>query len=317
MIAYYTKKEGKLREIDTPELGCWINIMPPFSQEELDEVSRDFEIPLDFLTDSLDIDERSRYDREDNVRHIVLNSPMHNESSLSSSNAFYVTVPIGIILTADHTVTITSFENTILEPFKKDKIRNFDPSDEKMFVLQLLEQNVYAYLNALKKLNLQRNLIEKKLLISTENEHLIELLRIEKSLVYFVNALSVTELLNLKMKRTDFLQLQEDEDKIELFEDIIIDTSQALQMANIYANIQGSTMETYGSIINNNVNAVMQRLTLVTIILAVPTLVASIFGMNVPFYGLENNSHALIYILIGSVLFALLLAWFFRRKRLL
>lgn len=317
MIAYYTKKEGKLREIDTPELGCWINIMPPFSQEELDEVSRDFEIPLDFLTDSLDIDERSRYDREDNVRHIVLNSPMHNESSLSSSNAFYVTVPIGIILTADHTVTITSFENTILEPFKKDKIRNFDPSDEKMFVLQLLEQNVYAYLNALKKLNLQRNLIEKKLLISTENEHLIELLRIEKSLVYFVNALSVTELLNLKMKRTDFLQLHEDEDKIELFEDIIIDTSQALQMANIYANIQGSTMETYGSIINNNVNAVMQRLTLVTIILAVPTLVASIFGMNVPFYGLENNPHALIYILIGSVLFALLLAWFFRRKRLL
>ncbi len=317
MIAYYTKKEGKLREIDSPELGCWINIMPPFSQEELDEVSRDFEIPLDFLTDSLDIDERSRYDREDNVRHIVLNSPMHNESSLSSSNAFYVTVPIGIILTADHTVTITSFENTILEPFKKDKIRNFDPSDEKMFVLQLLEQNVYAYLNALKKLNLQRNLIEKKLLISTENEHLIELLRIEKSLVYFVNALSVTELLNLKMKRTDFLQLHEDEDKNELFEDIIIDTSQALQMANIYANIQGSTMETYGSIINNNVNAVMQRLTLVTIILAVPTLVASLFGMNVPFYGLENNPHALIYILIGSVLFALLLAWFFRRKRLL
>jgi magnesium transporter len=317
MITYYTKIEGKLREIDAPKLGCWINIMPPFSQEELDEVSRDFEIPLDFLTDSLDIDERSRYDREDNVRHIVLNSPLHNESSLSSSNAFYVTVPIGIILTADHTVTITSFENTILEAFKKDKIRNFDPSDEKMFVLQLLEQNVYAYLNALKKLNLQRNLIEKKLLISTENEHLIELLRIEKSLVYFVNALSVTELLNMKMKRSDFLQLNEDEDKIELFEDIIIDTSQALQMANIYANIQGSTMETYGSIINNNVNAVMQRLTLVTIILAVPTLVASLFGMNVPFYGLENNPHALIYILIGSVLFALLLAWFFRRKRLL
>jgi magnesium transporter len=317
MITYYIKKEGKLREIDTPELGCWINIMPPFSQEELDEVSHDFEIPLDFLTDSLDIDERSRYDREDNVRHIVLNSPLHNDSSLSSSNAFYVTVPIGIILTTDHTVTITSFENTILEPFKKDKIRNFDPLDEKMFVLQLLEQNVYAYLNALKKLNLQRNLIEKKLLISTENEHLIELLRIEKSLVYFVNALSVTELLNMKMKRSDFLQLNGDEDKIELFEDIIIDTSQALQMANIYANIQGSTMETYGSIINNNVNAVMQRLTLVTIILAVPTLVASLFGMNVPFYGLENNPHALIYILIGSILFALLLAWFFRRKRLL
>jgi magnesium transporter len=316
MIAYYIKKEGKLRELDAPALGCWINISPPFSQEELEDLSQSLEIPLDFLTDSLDIDERSRYDREDGVRHIILNSPVKNEQ-LSDSNAFYITVPVGIILTPDHILTISAFENTIIEHFLKDKIRNFDPAEEKNFVLQLLEQNVYAYLNALKKLNLQRNIIEKKLLISTENEHLIELLRIEKSLVYFVNALSVTELLNMKMKRSDFLQINGDEDKNEIFEDIIIDTSQALQMANIYANIQGSTMETYGSIINNNVNAVMQRLTLVTIIIAVPTLVASIFGMNVPLFHLENNQNAIYFILAGSIFFALGLSWFFKRKKLL
>jgi magnesium transporter len=316
MITYYIKKEGRLREIDAPELGCWVNITPPFSQEELEDISQNFQIPIDFLTDSLDIDERSRYDKEVNVRHIVLNSPTQNEA-LSSSNAFYITVPIGVILTADHVLTITSFEHTILDLFLKDKIRNFDPIDDKNFVLQLLEQNVYAYLNALKKLNLQRNLIEKKLLISTENEHLIELLRIEKSLVYFVNALSVTELLNMKMKRSDFLQLNDDQEKIELFEDIIIDTSQALQMANIYANIQGSTMETYGSIISNNVNAVMQRLTLITILISVPTLVASIFGMNVPLFNLEQNPNAIYFVLMGSILLSVFLIWFFRRKKLL
>ncbi len=316
MIKYYIRKEGKVREVDAPELGTWINITPPFSQEELEELALQFDIPLDFLTDSLDIDERARYDRDDTIRHIIINTPLHNES-VADSNAYYVTVPIGIILTADHTITITSFENTILENFLKNKIKNFDPSDERMFVLQLLEQNIYAYLHALKKLNLQRNIIEKELLISTENRHLIELLRIEKSLVYFVNSLSATELLNMKMKRSDFLQLNGDEEKNELFEDIIIDSSQALQMANIYANIQGSTMETYGSIINNNVNAVMQRLTLITIIISVPTLVASIFGMNVKLFGLEDNENALIYILVGSILFALSLAWFFKSKRLL
>lgn len=316
MIKYYAKKEGKLRELDAPELQCWVHITPPFSHEELEAVAKDFEVPLDFLTDSLDIDERARYDREDEVRHIIINTPVLNVNG-TDTNTFYITVPIGIILTPDHTITISAFGNTSLEPFLKDKIKNFDPANEKLFVLQLLEQNVYAFLNCLKKLNLQRNIIEKELLISTENQQLIELLKIEKSLVFFVNALSATELLNMKMKRSDFLQLNGDEDKTDLFEDIIIDASQALQMANIYANIHNSTMETYGSIISNNVNAVMQRLTLVTIIISVPTLVASIFGMNVYLFGLENNRYALGAILVGSFVFAIALAWFFRRKRLM
>jgi magnesium transporter len=316
VIKYYAKIEGKLRELDTPKLGCWINISPPFSHEELEEISEQFEIPLDYLTDSLDIDERSRYDREDDVRHIIINTPVSNANN-GESHTFYSTVPIGIILTLDHVITISVSEHTILELFLKSKIKYFDPADEKLFVLQLLEQNVYAFLNSLKKLNLQRNIIEKELLISTENQQLIELLKIEKSLVFFVNALSATELLNMKMKRSDFLHLNGDEEKSDLFEDIIIDASQALQMANIYANIHNSTMETYGSIISNNVNAVMKRLTLVTIIISVPTLVASIFGMNVPLFNLEGNQYAFPAILIGSFLFAIVLALIFRWKRLM
>ncbi len=316
MIKFYANIEGNLRELDEPALHCWIHIMPPFSHEELEDVAQQFEVPLDFLTDSLDMDERSRYDREDEVRHIIINTPVlsHNNSDM---NTYYVTVPIGIILIPDHVITITAFDHTIVEPFLKNKVKNFDPANDKLFVLQMLEQNVYAFLNCLKKLNLQRNIIEKELLISTENQQLIELLKIEKSLVFFVNALSATELLNMKMKRSDFLQLNGDEEKTDLFEDIIIDASQALQMANIYANIHNSTMETYGSIISNNVNAVMQRLTLVTIIISVPTLVASIFGMNVPLFNLEKSNYAFPTILVGSFIFAIALAWFFRRKRLM
>jgi magnesium transporter len=142
------------------------------------------------------------------------------------------------------------------------------------------------------------------------------LLKIEKSLVYFLSALSSTELLNMKMKRTDFISIGNDEDKADLFEDIIIDTSQALQMANNYSNIHNSMMETYGSIINNNVNLVMQRLTLITIIISVPTLVASIFGMNVYLFGLEDNHYAFFAILLGSVGLALGIVWYFRRKSL-
>jgi magnesium transporter len=315
MIQNFVKEKGALRELEEVTPKCWINISTPFSQEELEDFAQLHDIPIDFLTDPLDIDERSRYDREDDVRLIIINTPVLNDS-LAESNSGYITVPIGIILTPENIITITAFQNTILDLFVRDKVKNFDPKDEQLFVLQLLEQNVYAFLNSLKKLNLQRNMIEKELLISTKNQQLIELLKIEKSLVYFLSALSSTELLNMKMKRTDFISIGNDEDKTDLFEDIIIDTSQALQMANNYSNIHNSMMETYGSIINNNVNLVMQRLTLITIIISVPTLVASIFGMNVYLFGLENNHYALFGILAGSMALALAIVWYFRRKSL-
>ncbi len=314
MIRFYTKVKGQLIALQNPEPACWINISPPFSNEELEAFAQQFDIPLDFLTDSLDIDERSRYEVEEDVRLIVLNTPILNETS-EQNEAIYLTVPIGIILTPDHIITIASFENPVLELFLNDKVKNFNPSDEKLFVLQIMEQNVYRFLNCLKKLNLKRNLIEKELYDSSRNKELRQLLNIEKSLVYFVNTLSSNELLKLKIKRTDFLQLRTDEMNTDLFEDIIIDNSQALEMANVYTNILNGTMEAYASIISNNLNMVIQRWTLVTIILMVPTLFASLYGMNVslPF---EKNENSFYFILLFSIAVSSLLAMWFRRKRL-
>lgn len=314
MIQYYAKADRRLKELEEPQVSCWINISPPFSQEELEEVAQRFFIPLDFLIDSLDIDERSRYEKEDDVRLIVVNTPILNQSE-EENDAIYITVPIGIILTVDHILTISSFENPVLQLFLDNKVKRFDPSDSSFFVTQILEQTVYRYLNCLKKLNLRRNLIEKELYDSSRNKELKELLSIEKSLVYFMNSLSSNELLKMKMKRTDFLGIRDDEDKSDLFEDIIIDNSQALEMANVYTNILNGTMDAYGSIISNNLNITIRRLTLITIILMVPTLIASFYGMNVPI-PFMNNGFTVYGIVIMSIVSSLLVAWYFQRKRL-
>ncbi|MBX2927237.1 MAG: magnesium transporter CorA family protein [Saprospiraceae bacterium] len=314
MVRYYIKTENRLRELEEPQPGCWVNISPPFSHEELEEVAQAFEIPLDFLTDSLDIDERSRYEREEDVRFILLNSPILNENE-TENDAIYITLPIGVILTLDAIVTISAFDNPILRMFLDNKVKNFNPSDERLFVLQIFEQNVYRFLTCLKKLNSKRNLIEQELYDSSRNQELKLLLSIEKSLVYFLNSLSSNELLLLKMKRTDFLQITKDEDLSDLFEDIIIDNGQAMEMSKVYSDILSGTMDAYGSIISNNLNITIRRLTLITILLMLPTLIASFYGMNItlPF---QQNPYAIIGILLSSVTLSLGLAWYFQRKRL-
>ncbi|MBK6622052.1 MAG: magnesium transporter CorA family protein [Saprospirales bacterium] len=314
MVQYIAKVDGQVRRLEEPAPGCWISIMPPFNKEELEEFSQRYEIPIDFLTDPLDLDERSRYEREEDVRLIIVNTPLLNELE-EEIDAIFITVPVDIILTPDYIITITSFENPILKRFADGKVKNFDPEDERLFVLQIFEQTVVRYLNCLKQLNLKRNMIEQELYDSSRNKELKQLLSIEKSLVYFVNSLSANELLKMKMKRSDLLNIRNDEDLTDLFEDIIIDNSQALEMANVYTNILNGTMDAYSSIISNNLNLVIQRLTLITIMLMVPTLVASFYGMNVglPF---QDSRYAFPIILLIAMVISLLLGWYFLRKRL-
>jgi magnesium transporter len=314
MTRYYLIVDGRLTELDKPALSCWINVTPPFEPNELEHLAEEFNIAIDFLTDSLDIDERSRYEREDDTRFILINTPLLNEID-QENEAIYITVPIGIILTPDHVMTICPYESPIIQRFIENRVKAFNPSNEQMFVLQIFEQNVLRFLDSLKKLNLKRNLIENELYTSSRNSELKQLLRIEKSLVYFVNALSSNELLKLKLKRTDFLRLGENKEESDFFEDIIIDNGQALSMANVYTTILSGTMEAYTSIVSNNLNTFIQRLTVITIILMVPTLVASFFGMNVklPF---ESTPGAFYIVLTMAVSISLFLVWFFRRKNL-
>jgi len=313
MIRYYKKEGGKIIELESEEDSSWINISPPFAQGELEQFSESFDFPLDFLTDSLDIDERSRYEREEFANLILFNTPLLNED-MKENEAIYYTAPIGIILVVDKIVTVTSRENPILQKFKDNKVKNFKPEDPKLFVLQLFEQNVFRFLDCLKKLNLKRNLIEQELYNSSRNKELQQLLRIEKSLVYFVNSLSANELLKMKMKRTDLLNIRDLEYHTDLFEDVLIDNGQALEMSNVHTNILGGTMETYASIVSNNMNAFINRLTIITITLMVPTLVYSFFGMNIEIPGADSD-YAYLWIIFFSIVFVVGLLIFMTRNR--
>lgn len=313
MIKYYTKEGMKIRELDQLEGADWINISPPFNQEAIEQLSVSQNIPLDFLTDSLDIDERSRYEREDDVRLIVVNTPILNEID-QENEAIFITAPIGIILTGGLVITITSFESDVINKFLDNRVKNFNPADSQLFVLQIFEQIVHRFLECVKKLNLKRNIVEKELYSSARNVELKQLLRIEKSYVFFVNSLSANELLKMKMKRTNFLKIEGNEEKQDLFEDIIIDNSQALEMANVYTNILNGTMEAYASIVSNNMSMFINRLTLITIVLMVPTLVASFYGMNVDL-PLQESDYAFLIIVLVSVLISVFILWFFRRKK--
>ncbi len=311
MIQYFKNVEFKTVAIDRPEEGAWVNVLPPLKQEEFTELSRTLDIPFDFLTDSLDIDERSRFEIEDNVKLIVIKTPTEN-NSFNESDAYYITIPICIILTHNQIVTVNSFENEAIKKFL-NTFQNRSPDKKSMMVLKIFEKVVTNFQEYLKEINQRRNLLEQKLYDANRNAELLELVRIQKSLVYFVTALRSNELLMMKLSRTNFLQLNEEE--TEFLEDLIVETSQALEMANTYTNILSSTLDAFASIISNNLNNVLKRLTSITIVLSLPALVTSIYGMNVPIPG-QNLPHSFYVPIIISLILSVLISAFFMKKKL-
>jgi magnesium transporter len=311
VIQFFKNINHQTVEIEKPEAGTWINISPPLKQEEFSELSASLDIPVDFLTDSLDIDERSRFEEDDNVKLIVIKTPTEN-NSFNESDAYYITIPICIILTHNQIVTVNSFDNPAIKKFLTT-FQNRDTEKKNIMVLKIFEKITQAYMQYLKEINQRRNLMEQKLYASNRNEELLELMRIQKSLVYFVTALRSNEMLLMKIARTNFLLLNEEEK--ELLDDLIVDISQGLEMANIYTNILSSTLDAFASIIANNQNQVLKRLAVITIVLTFPVLIASLFGMNVP-SGFEHSKYAFYIVVFLSLGIALIIGWFFFRKKI-
>ena len=310
MIQYFKNIDSTTVEVEKPENGAWVNFLPPFKEEEFEELSESLDVPVEFLRDSLDIDERPRFEVEDNVKFIVIKTPAEN-NSFNDSDAFYITIPICILLTHNHIITVNSFDNGAIKKFLKS-FQKRHPDKRNMMVLNIFDKVVQHFMEFLKEINNKRNTYEQKLYDSNRNEELLNLMRIQKSLVYFVTALRSNELLMMKLSRTNFLSLNEEEK--ELLDDIIVDTSQALEMANIYTNILSSTLDAFASIISNNLNNVMKRLTSITIILSLPALVTSIYGMNVdiPF---ANTKHAFYIPVILSLVVSVIIAAYFMKKK--
>ena len=311
MIQYFKNINGQTVEINKGDRDVWVNLVPPFKEEEFIELSEGLDIPIEFLRDSLDIDERPRYEIEDNVRFVVIKTPTEN-NSFNDSDAFYITIPICIILTHTQIVTVNSFDNGAIKKFL-NSFQKRHPDKKNMMILKVFEKVVQNFMEFLKEVNHRRNQYETSLYESNSNVDLLNLMRIQKSLVYFVTALRSNEMLMMKLERTNFLGLNEEER--EFLNDLIVDTSQALEMANIYTNILTSTLDAFASIISNNLNNVMKRLTSITIILSLPVMVASLYGMNVDNIPWAHSPYA-FYVPIGlSIAIAIVISWYFMKKK--
>jgi magnesium transporter len=311
MIQYFKNINSQTVEIDKPEQGAWVNVLPPLKDEEFMELSEELEIPIEFLRDSLDIDERSRYELDDDVKFVVIKTPTEN-NSFNDSDAYYITIPICIILTHNQIVTVNSFDNAAIKKFLNSFERRH-PDKRNMMVLKVFEKIVQNFMEYLKEINHRRNVYEQKLYDSSRNEELVNLMRIQKSLVYFVTALRSNEMLLMKLERTNFLGLNDEER--EFLADLVVDTSQALEMANIYTNILSSTLDAFASIIANNQNQVLKRLAVITIVLTFPVLISSLFGMNVP-SGFEHSPYAFYVVSLLSFVVSVMIGWFFLRTRI-
>ncbi len=311
MIQYFKIIEHQTIAIDKPEAGSWVNVLPPLKQEEFTELSEGLDIPIDFLKDSLDIDERSRYEIDDNVKLIVIKTPAEN-NSFNDSDAFYITIPICIILTHNQIVTVNSFENEAIKKFLTS-FQNRHPDKKSMMVLKIFEKITANFQEYLKEINQRRNLLEQKLYDANRNEELLQLMRIQKSLVYFITALRSNELLMMKLARTNVLQLTEDEK--DFLDDLVVETSQALETANTYTNILSSSLDAFASIISNNQNEVLKRLTTLTIFLSVPVLIASIYGMNVPIPYKDSPYAFWVPVLLSFAILAFVMRNYYKRLK--
>lgn len=306
---YRGTREG-LEQIDTYESGAWINLVNP-TPGEIEEVVSWFQIPPDFLTDPLDVDERARVEREEGSTLIVLRIP-HRESP--DADIPYSTIPLGIILTQNMTITVCLTDADLVNEFLSGKVKHFSPGKQSRFILLLFYRNTLLYMRYLRDINRMTTQVERSLYRALKNEQLIHLLNLEKSLVFFVTSLRSNALMMEKFHATGCVRMSE-EDR-DLFEDMIIENKQALEMANIYSSILSDMMDAFASVISNNLNVIMKLLTTVTIILMIPTLVASIYGMNVdlPF---QDTPYAFTFTMVLSVACSAIGILIFWRKELL
>jgi magnesium transporter len=286
--------------------GCWINVVDPNSTE----ITRlqELEIPPEFITYPLDMDEQARTERDNGATLIVVRVPFYQGDDFDVP---YSTLPLGIILTDRLILTICKRENEIVQGFSSGRMRDLSTAKRYRFVLRLLLKTAQTYLVYLRQINKVVDALEDQLQRSTRNKEVLELLKYQKSLTYFTTALKSNELLMERLQRLQmFKTYPEDE---ELLEDVLIENRQAIEMTNIASNILSSMMDAFASIISNNLNGVMKFLASITIVLSLPTIVASLWGMNVGL-PLANLSWAFLAILGFIFLTALATVFIFWKR---
>ena len=312
MYKIFDSTDSGIVRINEIKEGCWIAMTAP-TAEELHTISEICNIQIEDLRAALDEEERSRILVEDNYTLIIVDIPTIEERN---EKDWYVTIPLGVIVTDKQIITVCLEDTPILSGLMNGRMKNFYTYKKTRFILQILYRNSTLFLSYLRNIDKRSAAVEQKLHQAQKNRELIELQELEKSLVYFTTSLKSNELVLEKLFRLDKIKkYPEDED---LLEDVIVENKQAIEMANIYSGILSGTMGTFASIISNNLNVSMKFLATVTIVLSIPTMVASFYGMNVSTAGMPfANSEWGFLIVIGfSVVLSLIVSIIFWKKNL-
>ena len=292
MLEIFKTVNNEIIRSDTYAEGVWVNLVDP-SEEEINSVSNALNVEVDFLKAALDEEERSRIESNDGHTLIIVDIPIVEKEGKMN---VYTTIPLAIILIKHVIITVCLNQDTLLNDFKNNKVKVFFTQYKTRFVLQILYKNATRYLQYLKHIDKTSSRIEQDLHKSTKNKELIQMLKLQKSLVYFSTSLKANEAVLEKL--TKYEHIKNYPEDTELLEDVIIENKQAIEMANIYSSILTGTMDAFASVISNNLNIVMKFLASVTIIMAIPTMVSSFFGMNVD---LPLTSPYSFWIIVGMV----------------
>lgn len=270
-----TAEKNTLKELSEIEKGAWIHLLDP-TNEEVKRVVEELGVEEDFVRAALDEEEMPRIDYEDGARLITVDIPVVRPEGVSF---FYTTVPLGIVITENNIITVCLEETSIIEDFWNKRVRGFDTCKRARFVLQILYKNASKYLQYLRQIDKQSTQVENALHKSMKNRELIQMLKIEKSLVFFSTSLKSNEVVLEKILKANILTKYPDD--TDLLEDVITENKQAIEMCSIYKDVLSGTMDAFASVISNNLNIVMKLLASLTILMAIPTMFASFWGMNV------------------------------------
>ncbi len=279
MLKFFKTDCGKMCRIPHLEDGCWVSAVAP-TAEEIAYLTEQMNLDRDFVRSSLDEEESSRIDVEDNQTFVIVDIPYQEEEEKQTDDGVsYYTLPMGIIITEKNMITICQKETALIDEFENGTIKNVQTNLKTRFLLTILLRVAIRFLLYLRQIDKLSHTVEQHLHKSMKNKELIQLLTLEKSLVYFSTSLKSNEVTLEKILRGRYIKLYEDDQ--DLLEDVLIEIKQAIEMSNIYSNILSGTMDAFASIISNNLNIVMKVLTSITIVMSVPTMVSSFYGMNV------------------------------------
>lgn len=308
---FKTSDDGTLEKLKNIETNTWIDLVEP-TEEEIKEVVEKTDIPANLLIKLLDSDEVARIEKEDDATLIIIDVPYVIDKKIKNK---YFTLPLGIISYKNYLVTIAVKETEVVQDVMENRVKSVFTMKKSRFLIQILHRVATLYLKYLKEINLEIEAKEKNLINATNNKYLLQLMNIQKSLVYFVTSLKSNDIILEKLEKGNLIEFYEED--MDVLEDAIIENRQGIETSLIYREIVASLQETYSGVISNNLNEIMKFLAGITIVFSIPTMIASFMGMNVPLGVLANNDYSFMFIMSISIFSAFVIALILKKKDML